>query len=170
MINLKHLSTIGLASALFVTVLSSTVTTQAQANSFARLTTLVADRHSDGSIITQGNFVTVEQNHPTEGQAQIVEENGARYLKFDADFTTARGPDVNVVLHRNSSVPVNLQEENYLTLAALQSFDGAQQYLIPDELNLDEYQAVAIWCREFNVTFGYASFSQVVSSKFFGSK
>ena len=158
MINSKHLPTIGLASALFVIISSSTITIfQAQANSLDRLTTLIAERHSESSIITQGNFVTVEQDHPTEGQAQIVEENGTRYLKFDANFTTARGPDVNVVLHRNSSVPVNLQEENYLTLAPLQSFDGAQQYLIPNELNLDEYQSVAIWCKEFNVTFGYAT-------------
>lgn len=157
MIKREHLYAISLASALLVTVSSNTITVEAQANSLESSDTLIADNHAEMSLIAGGSFVTVEQNHPTEGIAQIVEENGQRYLKFDAEFTTARGPDVNVVMHRNSSVPVNLQEENYVTLAPLESFDGAQQYLIPEELNLDEYQSVAIWCREFNVTFGYAA-------------
>lgn len=157
MIERKHLYAIGLASALLVTVSNNTITVEAKANSLESSDTLIADNHSEMNVIAGGNFVTVEQNHPTEGQAQIVEENGQRYLKFDSEFTTARGPDVNVVMHRNNSVPVNLQEENYVTLAPLESFDGAQQYLIPEDFNLDEYQSVAIWCREFNVTFGYAA-------------
>ena len=158
MINFKHLQKFGLASAALIAISSSTITIfQAQANTLNRATIFLADNHSDNNLITQGNFVTVEQNHPTEGMAQIVTENGQRYLKFDADFTTARGPDVRVVLHRNNTVPVNLQEENYTTLAPLQSFDGAQQYLIPEDINLEEYQSVAIWCRQFNVTFGYAA-------------
>lgn len=155
MINQKHLHAIGLASTLLITVSSSIITVGAKANSLESAT-IIADNHSEMNVIAEGNFVTVEQDHPTAGQAQIVEENGQRYLKFDADFTTARGPDVNVVMHRNTSVPVNLQEE-YIILAPLQSFDGAQQYLIPDDFNLDEYQSVAIWCRQFNVTFGYAT-------------
>jgi hypothetical protein len=104
-----------------------------------------------------GQFVTVEQDHPTTGIARIVTENGQRYLEFDADFDTARGPDVNVVLYGESMVPVNLGESDYLTLASLQSFSGAQRYLIPAEGDLAAYQAVGIWCRQFDVTFGYAT-------------
>ncbi|HHP7230306.1 MAG TPA: DM13 domain-containing protein [Xenococcaceae cyanobacterium] len=107
-------------------------------------------------VIASGNFVTVEQDHPTTGQATIIEENGQRYLEFDSDFTTAQGPAVKVVLHRSNSVPVNLQEADYITIAPLQSFDGQQRYPLPADLNLDEYQSVAIWCEQFNVTFGYA--------------
>lgn len=103
-----------------------------------------------------GAFVTVEQDHATVGTARIVEEDGQRYLEFDEAFDTAQGPDVQVVLHRSQPVPVNLEEENYITLAPLQSFSGTQRYALPADLDLSEYEAVAIWCREFNVTFGYA--------------
>jgi hypothetical protein len=107
--------------------------------------------------LASGSFVTTEQDHPTNGTASIVSEGGQRYLKFNSAFETAEGPDVQVVLYRGDTVPVNLQEEDYLTLAPLQSFDGAQRYAIPEGVNLSEFGAVAIWCREFNVTFGYAA-------------
>ncbi len=110
--------------------------------------------------IASGSFVTAEKDHPTEGGAKIVERDGKRYLEIDESFTTVEGPDVLVVMYRDSTVPVNLEEENYLTIAPLQSFSGTQRYELPEELSLDEYQAVAVWCREFNVTFGYASLEQ----------
>jgi len=105
---------------------------------------------------TTGEFVTVEQDHATTGTASIITEGDQRYLVFDDAFDTARGPDVQVVLYTGSTVPVNLEEGDYITLAPLQSFEGSQRYLIPNDIDLEDYQAVGIWCRQFNVTFGYA--------------
>ncbi|MFZ1029063.1 MAG: DM13 domain-containing protein [Limnoraphis robusta] len=112
----------------------------------------------NNNIIATGSFVTVEQDHPTKGMARIVTENGKRYLEFDGAFTTAQGPDVNVILHRNSTIPVKPKKEEYMTLTSLQSFEGAQRYLLPDNLDISQYKSVGIWCRKFDVTFGYASF------------
>ena len=115
------------------------------------------------SIVLFGSVGQLTLNaQPTQAQraglgtAKIVTVNGKRYLEFSKGFTTARGPKVRVVLHRNSTVPVNLNERNYVTLAALQRFDGAQRYEIPDNFDLDDFKSVAIWCEEFNVTFGFA--------------
>ncbi len=110
-----------------------------------------------GNILRSGTFVTTEQDHPTTGKASLVTENGQRYLEFDAAFGTATGPDVQIILHRRRQVPVNVSEQDYVTLAPLKSLSGAQRYAIPANLDLDEFQSVAIWCRKFNVTFGYAS-------------
>lgn len=118
-------------------------------------TTLLA--RSSQSLLAQGSFVTTEQDHPTNGMAKIIKVNGKRYLEFDKAFTTARGPKVKVVLHRNNTVPVNLKASNYITLASLKNFDGAQRYEIPANLDLKDFQSVAIWCEQFNVTFGYAN-------------
>ena len=118
-------------------------------------TTIIA-RSSSKSLLASGSFVTTEQDHPTNGTAKIVEKNGKRYLEFSKGFTTARGPKVRVVLHRKGTVPVNLKEENYVTLANLKRFDGAQRYEIPANFDLNDFKSVAIWCEEFNVTFGYA--------------
>ena len=109
------------------------------------------------SVLSSSNFITVEQDHQTTGQVRIIRLNGKRYLDFDSEFTTAQGPDVQIILHRNKTVPLNVSEENYITLAKLKSFNGSQRYEIPDNIDLDDLKSVGIWCRKFNVTFAYAS-------------
>ncbi|NEO16805.1 MULTISPECIES: DM13 domain-containing protein [unclassified Moorena] len=109
------------------------------------------------STIATGSFITVDRGHRTQGNAKIVNENGKRYLEFDQSFKTGSGPEVKVLLYRNSSVPRKIRPQDYVTLARLQKFSGAQRYAIPDDLNLDEFGSVAVWCRRFNITFGYAS-------------
>ena len=153
---LNKLAGLGIASiVLFGSVVSVVVNSGAAEARPALETTVVAKKSQ--SLIASGNFVTVEQDHPTNGIAKIVNVNGKRYLEFDKAFTTARGPKVRVVLHRNNTVPVNLKAENYVTIAQLKKFDGAQRYEIPANLDLNDFESVAIWCEEFNVTFGYAS-------------
>ncbi len=116
----------------------------------------IVQAKAQSNVLASGQFVTVEQDHATKGTARIVEEEGQRYLEFDDAFDTARGPAVQVVLHKGNTVPVKLAEENYTYIGDLQSFEGKQRYAIPASLNLDDYESVAIWCEEFNVTFGYA--------------
>jgi hypothetical protein len=101
-----------------------------------------------------GNFTSVE--HPTQGKVSIVEENGTRYLELSSDFQTDEGPDLKVILHNANSVDLKVKEGDYLSLGALQQFNGTQRYAIPDDVDLEEYKSVAIWCQQFNATFGYA--------------
>ena len=100
------------------------------------------------SLLASGNFVKAEK--ATSGKAKIVSINGKRYLEFDKRFRTGRGPDVKIILHRNSSIPLNIREGNYITLARIKSFRGKQRYEIPNNLNLANYKSVGIWCEEFN--------------------
>ena len=99
-------------------------------------------------------FVSVE--HPTSGQVRIVEEDGSRYLEIAEDFQSDRGPALEVILHKSNTVGLKVQEGDYVSLGKLKSFNGAQRYLIPEAIDLGQYQSVAIWCEEFNATFGYA--------------
>ncbi|MDJ0796684.1 MAG: DM13 domain-containing protein [Calothrix sp. MO_167.B12] len=124
----------------------------AQAIKATQTTTIAA---KPNSLIASGNFVKAEK--ATTGKAKIVSINGKRYLKFNQAFSTGNGPDVKVILHKNSSVPANIKEGNYITLAEIKKFKGAQMYMIPDSVNLNNYKSVGIWCEEFNATFGYAS-------------
>jgi len=64
------------------------------------------------SLIASGNFVKAEK--ATRGRAKIVNVNGKRYLEFDKAFSTGNGPDVKIILHRNSSIPLNIREGNYI--------------------------------------------------------
>ncbi len=111
------------------------------------------------SVLSSSNFITVEQDHQTTGQVRVIRLNGKRYLDFDSEFTTAQGPDVQIILYRGNKVPLNVSEEDYITLSKLKSFNGSQRYEIPNNIDLDDLKSVGIWCRKFNVTFAYASLS-----------
>lgn len=154
---INTLKTVSIASVILLNTVIGEVAFTSVASTLpaSASTPLIAQNNN---IIATGSFVTVEQDHPTEGTARIVNENGKRYLEFDGSFTTAQGPDVNIILHRNSTIPVKPKKEEYMTLTYLKSFEGAQRYLLPDNLDLKQYKSVGIWCRQFDVTFGYASF------------
>lgn len=115
------------------------------------------------SILSSGSFVSGE--HPTQGTAQVVTRNNQRYLQLDQSFVTSSlGPDLVVILHRladviGSTTPpaFAIKEGDYVLLAPLTSYTGAQSYPIPDSINLDDFKSAAIWCRQFNATFGAAT-------------
>ncbi len=102
-----------------------------------------------------GKFVAAE--HPTQGEVSIINEKGKRYLVFDKAFKSDMGPDLYVILHRSAVLPKGgLKEPDYVTIGRLQKVSGTQRYAIPNNVNLANFRSVAVWCRMFNATFGYA--------------
>jgi hypothetical protein len=101
-----------------------------------------------------GSFVAVSSD--TVGGVTIVEENGKRYLEFDESFSTDDGPDLFVLLHKEST-PQSYGSEKFVNLGDLQSISGSQRYEIPEDVSIDEFKSAVIWCRQFNVTFGFAA-------------
>lgn len=117
---------------------------------------------SQNSVLRSGSFVSGE--HPTTGTIRIVKQNNQRQLELDAAFNTSTsGPDLFVILHRSPDVigstqppAFSIKEGDYVLLAPLKNYSGAQTYPIPDNLDLEQFKSVAIWCRQFNATFGSA--------------
>jgi Electron transfer DM13 len=111
------------------------------------------------TVVKSGSFVKGE--HATTGKARIVTENGKNFLELDQNFKTDKGPDLFVILHREAKLPVSgIKEKDYVTLGALEKVSGAQRYAIPDNVKIADFASAAIWCRQFNATFGYATFSK----------
>lgn len=117
---------------------------------------------TNGNVLKTGNFQAGE--YSTSGVVTIIEADGKKYIEISEDFKTDTGPDLFVILHKqadliqNTEAPTHsIQEGDYLNIAPLQKVAGKQQYEIPADLNLDEYNTVAIWCRKFNTTFGAAT-------------
>ena len=150
---MKNLLSTGLSAIMLTAVITPVAQTVNIADALASKPSIT---RAAKSVLASGQFVTVDQSHATTGTARIVEKDGQRFLEFDAAFDTARGPAVQVVLHKANSVPVSLAESDYVYIGDLQSFEGAQRYAIPADINIEDYESVAIWCQEFNVTFGYA--------------
>ncbi|MBK1988743.1 DM13 domain-containing protein [Sphaerospermopsis aphanizomenoides BCCUSP55] len=100
-------------------------------------------------------FQTLE--HKTQGKLSVSTENGISYLEFDQSFKTDNGPDLFVILYRGNVPPISgIKEKDYVSVAALQKISGSQRYALPKNLQLANFPSVAIWCRKFNATFGYA--------------
>jgi Electron transfer DM13 len=96
--------------------------------------------------------------HPTQGNVRIVTYNGKPYLEFDKSFKTDNGPDLFVILHRDRTVPIyGIKQKDYKSIARLQKTKGTQRYAIPNNVNLADFKSVAVWCRQFNATFGFAT-------------
>ena len=107
------------------------------------------------TLTQSGTFQAAE--HPTKGMVRLVTENGKRYLELDEAFKTDNGPDLFVILHRSEKPPTyGIKEKDYVSISRLQKVSGTQRYAIPAGVNLADFGSVAIWCRQFNATFGFA--------------
>ena len=110
------------------------------------------------TTLARGSFVASE--HPTTGLAEIIRQNGKKYLRLDKKFTSEDGPDVFVLLHRQDA-PTDYQRSSYVSLGRRQKISGKQLYRIPAGVDIAQYKSVVIWCRQFNATFGFATISPV---------
>lgn len=118
---------------------------------------------SNSAVLSSGSFVSGE--HPTQGAVRIKTENGKRVLELDSTFqTSSMGPDLVIALHRSEDVigvtqppAYAIQEGDYVVLAPLRNFTGAQTYEIPNSVVLENFKSAVIWCRRFNATFGAAT-------------
>ena len=98
--------------------------------------------------------------HQTSGRATIYRnEDGKEYLRL-SDFTTSNGPDVHVVLVRSEDKALEQEivkgDLEHLELGMLKGNQGDQNYDLPATVDLNQYQAVAIYCERFHAIFGVA--------------
>ena len=98
--------------------------------------------------------------HPTNGRATIYKSSdGKQYLRL-SDFTTSNGPDVHVLLVRAADKALGQEivkgELEGLELGSLKGNQGDQNYDLPTAVDLNQYQAVAIYCERFHTVFGVA--------------
>lgn len=103
-----------------------------------------------------GTFRSVE--HPTSGSITVVKDGDKPYLTLGSDFKTDPGPALEIIFYSESSVPLNIEGKGqYFRLAKLRRVRGTDRYALPKNLDLSKYKSVAIWCQEFDATFGYAA-------------
>ncbi len=98
--------------------------------------------------------------HQTSGRATIYKnKDGKEYLRL-SDFTTSNGPDVHVVLVRAEDKTLEQEivkgDLEHVELGTLKGNQGDQNYDLPAAVDLDQYQAVAIYCERFHAIFGVA--------------
>jgi len=101
-----------------------------------------------------GDFVKKKYN--IKGDWQILQQNGQTILRLSDDFKTKNGPDLKIFLSPQSVKTVNGQiaTQGSVLISALNSNKGTQDYVIPSNLNLADFQSVLIHCEAFSVLWG----------------
>ncbi len=102
------------------------------------------------TTLAQGSFIG--RAHPTTGLAKVITDGNQRFLRFEG-FETDNGPDLNVYL---ATGPPDGSPEEFIDLGDLKGNIGDQNYELPDDIDLDRYTTVFIWCVRFTVAFGAA--------------
>jgi Electron transfer DM13 len=111
---------------------------------------------SQTSVLAAGHFHSV--SHETSGVATIHQlGDGKRLVRFTT-FETSNGPDVRVYLVAAKDATDNetVTRAGFVDLGAMKGNRGDQNYEVPTNIDLSQYQSVTIWCRRFGVNFATA--------------
>lgn len=105
-------------------------------------------------VLRKGEFVSLE--HHSFGKAQIVQgPDGRRWLRLDP-FETSLGPDLVVILSPKRPDGWFGYDRGQVVLGPIKGNRGAQNYELPANLELDQFESAVIWCQRFHVGFGAA--------------
>ena len=91
----------------------------------------------------------------TTGGATLLRlPDGRRVLRLQ-NLATANGPELDVALAKASTLG-----SCRVSLGRLKGTHGSHTYPLPDDLQVDEFDAVVLWCRPLQVAFGVAPLSR----------
>jgi len=107
-------------------------------------------------VIAQGQFAGTDSVHQGSGQATIYQlPEGNNVLRFE-NFDVTNGPDLHVILTTHPNPANSSDVGDYLDLGSLKGNVGNQNYDIPADVDLSQYQSVVIYCVPFHVVFATA--------------
>ena len=110
--------------------------------------------------VKTGMFRDGDSFHRGSGNATIWDLGTDGFVLRFEDFNVINGPDLRVLLTTHpdpeSRGDVHADDVDYVELGKLKGNIGNQNYPIPDELDVDEYQSVVIYCKPFQVVFSVA--------------
>jgi hypothetical protein len=109
-----------------------------------------------GAVVTliEGSFI--DRSHPGSGLAKVLNDGTEqRFLRFE-DFETDNGPDLFVYLTRADAAADAAAfgvDGDFVDLGRLKGNVGEQNYEIPADVDMSEFDTVVVWCDRFSVAF-----------------
>ncbi len=142
------------AEALATAEAQATADAQAAARQ-AEAEAAIAATPPDG-VLVSGAWV--KKKRTTKGTWSIVREDGALFVKLDADFSTRNAPDLKIFLSPLSAAQAGNKNavDGSLLVTLLESNKGAQSYRLPAGTNLDDYKSVLIHCEQYKLLWSAA--------------
>lgn len=112
-------------------------------------------------VVKRGMFRDADGFHQGDGSATVYRlADGSHTLRFE-DFRVTNGPDLRVLLvaHPDPQGRSDVQNSPSVELDRLKGNVGNQNYPIPADVSLADYESVVIYCRPFQVVFSVAPLS-----------
>jgi hypothetical protein len=104
---------------------------------------------TNGVVLVQGIF-SGNRNYQVMGTAKVIEQGGQKVLRFE-NFSSSNGPDLKVYL------AADLRASSFISLGALKTLSGNQNYALSGMPDLDRYPFALVWCEQFGALFGSAN-------------
>ena len=123
-----------------------------QPNDPAQNDTAVEDPDSTPVVATvaRASFADSEI-HSGTGDAVVLSDGVQQFLRFEENFATDNGPDLNVYLRDGLG--------NFIDLGDLKGNVGSQNYELPPDVDVSVFNEIDIWCVRFGVSFSTAELS-----------
>lgn len=99
---------------------------------------------------TTGTFTGASDHITTGGVSVTKNADGTATVTFDSSFSLDGAPDPHVGFGKDGTF-VKASDLGLLT-----SLNGAQSYIVPASVNIDDFNEVYIWCLKFGVPLGVA--------------
>jgi len=104
-------------------------------------------------LALRGSFEGFDRIHYGSGNVSVIQVGEKYIIRFEDNFNVANGPDLFVGLGKDGKYIKGTE------IGRLKGNIGSQNYEVPPEINLSEYNEVWIWCRVFSVGFAKAELS-----------
>lgn len=80
-------------------------------------------------------------------------------IRFDKKFKTKSGPDLKIFLSKESidTVTGKTATDNAVMVAVLKSNKGKQEYVLPADIDINEFTSLLIHCEAYAVLWGGAN-------------
>lgn len=98
------------------------------------------------TTVKSGSFVD-SAIHAGTGDVNVLTDGNQTFLRFEENFATDNGPDLNVYLRANDG------SDEFIDLGDLKGNIGSQNYEVPAGTDLDRFTEIDIWCVRFGVSF-----------------
>jgi hypothetical protein len=98
-------------------------------------------------LLSSGSFVGFDKIHNGTGTVSIYEVDGKKVVRFEDGFQVNNGPDLYVGFGKSGTYVKGSD------ISELKGNVGSQNYELPANIDLSQYDSVWVWCKAFNTPF-----------------
>ncbi|MGB0625894.1 MAG: DM13 domain-containing protein [Alphaproteobacteria bacterium] len=125
---------------------------------FTLLVMLPNSSGADARLLAAGEFRDGDPVHRGSGDLRITQMDGGTRLVEMRNMEIVPGPNllVDLVAESDPLFPEDVTAK-FVSLGKLKSLAGDHDYAIPEDVNLDDWGSVVVWCDTFKTAFTVAT-------------